>query len=72
MGITMAEQTTEDLWIESLSILEPNLEELNTHTLENLIYSLTRSRHENQEIWEKLVEQVTDRRLIIDDHINEF
>ncbi|CAI2366824.1 unnamed protein product [Moneuplotes crassus] len=72
MGVTMAEQMNEEFWDASLAMMTDNIHELNNHTIENLIYSLTRSRLKKQEIWLKLVDVVIERKLIVEDQMNEF
>ena len=72
MGIAMAEYSSEDLMRESTEVMMDNFLELNNHTIENFIYSLTRMRNQDQDLWVKITNEVVKRKLIVDDKINEF
>ena len=68
----MSEKATPEIWKDFTTVMHENLHELNDHTIENLIYSLTRSRIKDEKLWQKISELVVSKRMIVDDKINEF
>ncbi|CAI2366509.1 unnamed protein product [Moneuplotes crassus] len=72
MGVAMSGQIHEEFCNDSLEMIITNLDECNNHTIENLIYTLVRSKIDENEVWNHLIDQVIKRQLIIDDEINEF
>ena len=72
MSHVVSEKASDKIWEAVSEVMIKDIDSLNELTIENLIYSMVRSRRKDEKLWNILVFATTQRRLVIDDKINEF
>lgn len=72
MSHVVSEKASDKIWEAVSEVMIKDIDSLNELTIENLIYSMVRSRRKDEKLWNILVFATTQRRLVVDDKINEF
>jgi hypothetical protein len=72
MSLSMTNEASDKVWKKTSEVMIKNMDSLNDHSMENLIYSLARSRRDDKQLWHTIAQFVVQKNLLKEDRINEF
>ena len=72
MSHVVSEKASDKIWEAVSEVIIKDINIINDLTIENLIYSIVRSRRKDEKLWNILVFTTAQKKLVADHKINEF